>query len=96
MACPTVAGVVATLLQRFPNYTPRQIRDQLIRESTSNAVNMRTFRGSGLPTVIAQQTPNRFAYAGRCGNSKGISCTCKCCVQLCIYVNEEKLCVFNL
>ena len=70
MACPTVAGVVATLLQRFPNYTPRQIRDQLIRDSISNIVNMRTFRGSGLPSVIARDTPNRFAYAGRCGNSK--------------------------
>ena len=72
MACSTVAGVVATLLQQFPNYTPRQIRDQLIQESTTNAVNMRTFRGSGLPTVIAGDTPNRFAYTGRCGNSKTI------------------------
>ena len=71
MACPTVAGVVATLLQRFPNYTPRQIRDQLIRESLPNAVNMQTFRGSGLPSVIARETPNRFAYAGSC-NSKTI------------------------
>ena len=74
MACPTVAGVVATLLQRFPNYTPRQIRDQLIRESTPNVVNMQTFRGSGLPTIIARDTPNRFAYTGRCENSKAIIC----------------------
>ena len=72
MSCATVAGVVATLVQRFPNYTPRQIRDQLIRESTPGVVNMRTFRGSRLPAIIAQQTPNRFAYTGRCGNSKAI------------------------
>ena len=72
MSCPTVAGVVATLLQRFPNYTPRQIRDQLMRESTPGVVNMATFRGSDLPSLIAQQTPNRFAYTGRCGNSKAI------------------------
>ena len=80
MACPTVAGVVATLLQRFPNYTPRQIRDQLIRDSTPNVVNMQTFRGSGLPTVIARDTPNRFAYtgsSGRCENSKAIICVHK-------------------
>ena len=76
MACPTVAGVVATLLQRFPNYTPRQIRDQLIRESTPNVVNMQTFRGSGLPTIIARDTPNRFAYTGRCENSKAIIRMC--------------------
>ena len=73
MSCPTVAGVVATLLQRFPNYTPRQIRDQLIRESTPDVVNMRTFRGSSLPSIIGDQTPNRFAYTGRCGNSKAIA-----------------------
>ena len=72
MACHTVAGVVATLLQRYPNYTPRQIRDQLIRDSTPGVINMRTYRGSGLPTIIADQTPNRFAYTGRCGNSKTI------------------------
>ena len=72
MACPTVAGVVATLLQRFPNYTPRQIRDQLIRESTPGVVNMKTYRGSGLSSIIARDTPNRFAYTGRCGNSTSL------------------------
>ena len=70
MACPTVAGVVATLLQRFPKYTPRQIKDRLIRDSTANAVNMVTFRGSFLPRQIAATTPNRFAYAGRCNDSE--------------------------
>ena len=72
MACPTVAGVVATLLQRFPNYTPRQIRDQLIAESTPGIVNMRTYRGGDLPSQIVQTTHNRFAYTGRCNNSKPI------------------------
>lgn len=73
MSCPTVAGVVATLLQRFPNYTPRQIKDQLLLESISGVINMKTYRGSNLPTRIAAQTTNRFAYAGRCGNSKSFS-----------------------
>ena len=76
MACPTVAGVVATLLQRFPSYTPLAIRDQLIQESIPNAVNMQSFRGSSLPSVIARETPNRFAYTGRCGNSKAIKLYC--------------------
>jgi len=70
MACPTVAGVVATLLQRFPRYTPQQIKEQLIYESTKNAVNLKTFQGNNLPSVIASTTPNKFAYTGRCGNSK--------------------------
>ena len=73
MSCPTVAGVVATYLQRYPSYTPRQIRDQLIADSTKNAVNMRTYRGGALASVVAQTTPNRFAYTGRCGNSKTTS-----------------------
>ena len=73
MACPTVAGVVATYLQRFPSATPRQIRDRLIADSTGNAINMRTFRGGSLTSVIAQTTPNRFAYTGRCNNSKAVT-----------------------
>ena len=73
MACPTVAGVVATYLQRFPNYTPRQIRDQLIADSTPDVVNLWTFRGSNLASVIAQTTTNKFAYTGRCNDSKLIT-----------------------
>ena len=70
MSCPTVAGVVATYLQRYPNYTPRQIRDQLIADSTDGVVNMRTYRGGALASVVAQTTPNKFAYTGRCNNSE--------------------------
>ena len=70
MACPTVAGVVATYLQRYPTATPRQIRDRLIADSTDGAVNMRTYRGGALASVVAQTTPNKFAYTGRCNNSK--------------------------
>ena len=91
MACPTVAGVVATLLQRYPNYTPRQIRDQLIRDSTPGVINMRTYRGSGLPSIIADQTPNRFAYTGRCGNSKTIRLYIT--FMLCPTIWKEIICV---
>ena len=70
MACPTVAGVVATYLQRYPTATPRQIRDRLIADSTKNVVNMRTYRGGALTSIIAQTTPNRFAYTGRCNGRK--------------------------
>jgi len=65
MACPTVAGAVALLLQRFPSYTPAQIKEQLRNEATQNAINMVTFRGSFLPTIIRAETTNRLLYTGR-------------------------------
>ena len=73
-ACGTVVGVVATLLQRFPDYTPYQIREQLIRESTKNAINFHTRNGQNLSSIIVETTPNRLAYTGkgRCINSKAV------------------------
>ena len=65
MACPTVAGAVALLLQRFPNYTPAQIKRQLQDEATQGAINMRTYRGGFLPTIIQAETPNRLVYTGK-------------------------------
>ena len=65
MACPTVAGAVALLLQRFPNYTPAQIKQQLQDEATQGAINMRTYRGGFLPTIIQAETTNRLVYTGK-------------------------------
>ena len=61
-ACGIVVGVVATLLQRFPDYTPDQIEEQLIRESTKDAINFHTRDGQNLSSVIAATLPNRLAY----------------------------------
>ena len=71
-ACAIVTGVVATLLQRFPNYTPYQIREQLIKESTKDVINFHTRNGQNLSSIIAETTSNRFAYTKRCVNSKAI------------------------
>jgi len=65
MACPTVAGAVALLLQRYPNDTPRQIRDRLQQEAAQGIINMETFEGNFLPTEIAQETTNRLVYTGK-------------------------------
>ena len=64
MACPMVAGAVALLLQRFPSYTPAQIKKQLLAEATQNAVNLRTHQGNPLPHAV-DQTANRLIYTGR-------------------------------
>ena len=72
MACPTVAGAVALLLQRFPNDTPRQIRDRLQAEATQGVVNLETYRGNFLPTVINRDTTNRLLNTGKhrnCGSN---------------------------
>ena len=65
MACPTVAGAVALLLQRFPSYTPAQIKRQLQDEATQGAINMRTYRGGFLPTIIQAETTNKLVYTGK-------------------------------
>ncbi|XP_065900571.1 uncharacterized protein [Dysidea avara] len=65
MACPTVAGAVALLLQRFPSYSPAQIKRQLQDEATQGAINMRTYRGGFLPTIIRAETTNRLVYTGK-------------------------------
>ena len=64
MACPMTAGAVALLLQRFPSYTPAQIKEQLIAEATQNAINLRTYRGNFLPSAV-DRTANRLIYTGR-------------------------------
>ena len=64
MACPMTAGAVALLLQRFPSYTPAQIKEQLIAEATRGAVNLRTYRGNPLPSAVGR-TADRLIYTGR-------------------------------
>ena len=71
MACPTVAGAVALLLQRFPNDTPRQIRDRLQAEATQGVVNLETYRGNCLLPVISQYTTNRLLNTGKHRNCRG-------------------------
>jgi len=71
MACPTTAGAVALLLQRFPNDTPEQIRRRLQNEATQQVINMETYRGNFLPTVIRAETTNRLVYTGKASGCPG-------------------------
>ena len=85
-ACSIVVGVVATLLQRFPDYTPHQIEEQLIRESTKDVINFHTRNGQNLSSIIAETLPNRLAYTGKCINSK---------IIIIIMITLSKLFFFN-
>eukprot|EP00127_Corallochytrium_limacisporum_P000217 Clim_evm34s7 gene=Clim_evmTU34s7 len=59
-ACPLVAGAVAQYLQVFPDATPAQIRDALIRDSQKGIVRDLPDDGS----------PNRFLYIDRSTDPK--------------------------
>jgi len=70
MACPMAAGAVALLLQRFPSYTPAQIKEQLCEEATEGVINMETYRGNPLPSAVKRCTKNKLIFtnkARRCG-----------------------------
>jgi len=65
MACPTVAGAAALLLQQYPHDTPEQIRRRLQEQATQGVINMRTYRGNPLPSEIRAETTNRLVNTGR-------------------------------
>ena len=71
MACPTAAGAVALLLQRYPGDTPEQIRRRLQDEASQGIINMRTYRGGFLPTIINAETTNRLIYTGKARSCNG-------------------------
>jgi subtilisin family serine protease len=54
MASPHVAGAAARTLQQFPNYTPAQVRDYLVAQSTPNVV---TSPGTGSPNRLLYVSP---------------------------------------
>jgi hypothetical protein len=63
MATPLVSGMVALLLQKYPSYTPVQIKAKLLELSTKNMLNF-----SALPMDTdeeAKKTPNRLLYVPR-------------------------------
>ena len=85
MACPTVAGAVALLLQRFPSYTPTQIKRQLQEEATQGVINMVTFRGNPLPPIIQAETTNRLVYTGKARQCGKIKVTQTCNTQTLLF-----------
>jgi len=56
-SCPHGSAVAAILLEMYPNYTPRQIKEKMIEHSTKGVVDL-----SAYPRLLAQATPNRLLY----------------------------------
>ena len=58
-SCGIVAGAAALVLEKFPHYTPQQVKEYLIDESTPGVVQTSSRRYS--------VRPNRFLYVGEEG-----------------------------
>ena len=61
VSCGIVAGAAALILEKFPHYTPQQVKEYLIDQSTPGVVqtSSRKYR----------VRPNRFLYVGQEGMS---------------------------
>jgi subtilisin family serine protease len=62
MASPNVAGIAAQLLQLHPDYTPAQIRDLIIADSTADMLYTTGSATDYANTRSLHGGPNRFAY----------------------------------
>ena len=62
MASPNVAGIAAQLLQLHPDYTPAQIRDLIIADSTADMLYTTGLSTDYANTRSLHGGPNRFAY----------------------------------
>ena len=58
-ACGIVAGAAALVLERFPHYTPEEVKQYLVNKATDGAINMEWL----LPRI----TPNKLLYVGNNG-----------------------------
>jgi subtilisin family serine protease len=80
MATPLVSGMVALLLQKYPNYTAETIKEKLLQLSTKNVLDF-----SSLPMdkdKEASKTPNRLLYVP--SKLLDILTNCALLVYLCI------------
>jgi subtilisin family serine protease len=60
MAAPLVSGAAAMILSVNPSFTPKQVMEELISQSTKNVVNFQL-----LPVFASELTPNRLLNVKR-------------------------------
>ena len=56
-ACALVAGAAALVLEKYPDYTPAQVKQHLIDEATDGAINMKM-------SPEANEGANKLLYVG--------------------------------
>jgi len=58
-ACGIVAGAAALVLERFPHYSPEEVKQHLVNEATDGVIKLHQL----LPRIRAK-TPNKLLYIG--------------------------------
>ncbi len=62
MASPHVAGVAALVLANNPSFTPQQVRDTLVQDSTSDVINLEC----SCWWCDCESSPNKLLYTAAC------------------------------
>jgi len=60
-SCGIVAGAAALVLEKFPHFTPQQVKEYLIDQSTPRVVQ------TSSRSLRQKIKPNQFLYAGEDG-----------------------------
>ena len=60
-ACAIVAGAAALVLEKYPHYTPAEVKQYLIDQATNDAINMRSLR-----VRERKKSINKLLYVGNC------------------------------
>jgi len=61
-SCAIVAGAAALVLEKYPNYTPAQVKQHLINDATNDAINMDPLRFMG--EFRRNRGTNKLLYIG--------------------------------
>ena len=60
-ACAIVTGAVALVLEKYPHYTPAEVKQYLIDQATDGVINMESLRFIG-----GDKGTNKLLYVGNC------------------------------
>ena len=58
-ACAIVTGAAALVLEKYPHYTPAEVKQHLIDQATNDAINMRSLRFRE-----RKKSTNKLLYVG--------------------------------
>jgi len=85
-SCGIVAGAAALVLEKFPHYTPQQVKEYLVNQSTLGIVQT---------SLDAELGSNRFLYIRETGGCYYVHTTCNKCMHnrngwmdVCVNVNN--------
>ena len=60
-ACAIVTGAAALVLEKYPHYTPAEVKQHLINSATDGVINMESLR-----FIEGDRGTNKLLYVGNC------------------------------